>query len=67
MFFPFRELALGQTPLKVELGSQEVTIHYRDDALTAWAENVEGDLLTTVLVYEDGWLDFFPESKILSH
>ncbi len=52
-----------QTPLVVELGGQPVTIHYRRQALTAWAEDAQGNLLPGVLAYEQGWKAFNPDSE----
>ncbi len=34
---------------KLTVGDKAVTIHYEDDALTAWAEDAEGELLPAVL------------------
>lgn len=64
MFFPFRELNRTATPLKLKLGGREVSIHYRRQALTAWAEEADGKLLPGVLAYEEGWLAFNPNSKV---
>ncbi len=63
-FFPFSELEQATLPLKFEVGGQELLIHYRKDAMTAWATDSAGDLVTTVLAYKFGWLDFNPASKI---
>lgn len=64
MYFPFRELARTSTPFKLKLGGKEVTVHYRKAALTAWAEDAEGNLLPGVVAYEEGWMAFNPESKL---
>jgi hypothetical protein len=64
MFFPLRELEKSATPLKVRLGGQEVTVHYRRDALTAWAVDAKGNLLLGVLAYEQGWKAFNPGSEL---
>ena len=64
VFFPFTELRKARVPFAYALGEQEVTIHYDDAALTAWAENAAGELLPAVLVYRHGWLGFYPESKV---
>ena len=64
MFFPLRELNRSATPLQVELGGESITIQYRDDAVTAWAEDEEGELLPGVLVYTRGWMDFHPKSAV---
>ncbi len=63
MFFPFRELRRAKTPLEIQLGGESITVHYKKEALTAWATGAKGELLTAVLVYERGWLRFFPKSK----
>lgn len=64
MYFPFAELQKSKTPLTLKIGGQPVNIHFADDGLSAWAENESGELLPGVLSYKDGWLSFYPESKI---
>ncbi|MCH6553333.1 MAG: hypothetical protein IH793_04135 [Acidobacteria bacterium] len=59
----FRELERATTPLTLNLGGEQVTIHYRQSALTAWAEDAQGNLLPGVLAYEQGWRDFNPGSE----
>lgn len=66
LYFPFGELAKTATPLEMEIGGKSVVINYKNDALTAWAEDANGNLLAGVLAYQDGWLDFFPESEIFN-
>ena len=65
-FLSVNELFKTSSPVHVEIGGQKVSIFHKEDALTAWAENKEGELLSGVLVYNHGWLDFFPESEIFS-
>ncbi len=64
MFFPFRELEQVESPFAMSLGGQTVVVHFVKDALTAWAESVDGTLLPGVLAYESGWKDFFPTTKV---
>lgn len=64
MYYPFRELDKIDPPLKQVIGGKTVTIHYVKDAITAWAEDENGTLLTSVLAYEIGWKDFNPETKV---
>ncbi len=64
MFFPFRELDSAPTPLQFELGGRPVSVHYRPQALTAWGEDAQGNLLPGVLAYEEGWKAFNPDSRI---
>lgn len=64
IFFPFRELDKSSTPIKLKLGGQEFRVHYRRDALTAWAEDAKGNLLSAVLAYEKGWMAFNPGSAV---
>ena len=45
------------------LGETPVIVHYRKDALAAWAEDEDGNLLPGVLAYRPGWFDFNPGSK----
>lgn len=65
IFFPFQELNKMKIPFELEIAGSKVTIHYNNKALTAWAEDANGELLTTVLVYQDGWLGFYPNSQII--
>lgn len=64
VFFPFRELERAPSPLKYRLGGQEISIHFAGEGLTAWAEDASGQLLFSVLAYEDGWLAFNPRSSL---
>lgn len=64
MFFPFRELERGATPLRLTLGGKPVVIHYRGEGLTAWAEDAKGNLLPGVLAYQEGWMAFNPSSEV---
>ena len=64
MYYPFRELDKQSMPLEQVIGGKTITIHYVKDALTAWAEDASGNLLTGVLAYETGWKDFNPETEV---
>ena len=67
MFLPFRELRKVRRkdlPLRVDVGGRPVTVHYRKDAMTAWAEDAQGNLLSGVLAYDWGWKRFFPETEV---
>ena len=64
IFFPFRDLNRTETPFRTEVGGERITVHYRKKALTAWAEDADGNLITGVLVYRQGWMNFHPDSKI---
>jgi len=66
IYFPFVELAKTTTPLRLEIGGKKVAVNYENDALTAWAEDANGNLLAGVLAYQDGWLDFFQNLKSLT-
>jgi hypothetical protein len=63
MFFPFRELRRVAPPVRVKLGGEWVAVYYEEEALTAWAEDGKGNLLSGVLSYEEGWVSFNPESR----
>lgn len=63
-FFALRELEQAETPLSLEVNGQPVMIHFDAEGLTAWATDASGDLLTTVLAYESGWLTFFPNTQV---
>lgn len=65
-YFPLQELDRVTVPLSIDMAGRRVTIHYKRDAFTAWAEDADGKLLTGVLAYENGWLDFFPNSEIFT-
>lgn len=64
MYYPFRELDKTSSPFEQVIGGRKVVIHYKKDALTAWAEDTEGNLLIGVLAYETGWKDFNPQTSI---
>ena len=63
-YFPLSQLARAGEAIAVEIGGKPITIQYRHEGLTAWAEDADGNLLTGVLTYERGWRSFFPETKI---
>lgn len=63
-YFPFTELKKAQLPIELTLADKLVTIHYEEDALSAWAEDAEGKLLPAVLVYQSRWSAFNPKSTI---
>lgn len=63
MFFPFRELEKGASPIRVKVGSEWIAVRYESRALTAWAEDAKGNLLLSVLSYEEGWQAFNPQSR----
>lgn len=65
MFFPFQVLDKIKGSLGFEVEGKELTIHYRKEALTAWAEDMEGRLLPAVIAYKEGWMRFHPNSEIL--
>ncbi len=67
LFLPLEELNRVESPYRVKLGTESILIHHRKDAMTAWATNQEGEMLSTVLAYRDGWLSFFPDSTIFEH
>lgn len=65
-FYPLRELAEAGRPVHQSHNGETVTIHSEPEALTAWGEDAQGNLLPGVLVYQDGWMNFFPESIVYS-
>ncbi len=64
IYFPFSELDKATTPIEMKLGDEPITLHYNKNALTAWATDENGDLLTGVIVYDFGWMEFFSDSKV---
>ncbi len=62
-FFPFPELARADTPVRMSGGGTAITIHFDAEGLTAWAENDAGELLMSVLAYEQGWRSFYPHTS----
>lgn len=64
VFFPLTELARAKLPLKYTAGGENVFIHYKKNAMTAWALDAEGALLPAVLAYREGWMAFNPESEV---
>lgn len=63
-YFPFAQLKKAELPVELTVGDTVVTIHYEGDALTAWAEDAEGELLPAVLVYQSRWRAFNPETTV---
>ena len=63
VFYPFRELAKLDGPIRVTHDKETWTVHYKADAFTAWATGAHGALLPAVLAYESNWRDFQPESE----
>lgn len=66
IYFPFEELAKTATPLELEIEGKKILVSYKEDALTAWANDANGNLLAGVLAYQNGWLNFFPDSEIFN-
>jgi len=64
VYFPFNQLEKSNPPFGYKLGNIQLEIHYHKEAMTAWAEDSDGNLLPGVLAYEFGWLDFYPDSEI---
>ncbi len=62
-FFPFPELAGADTPVRMNVGGTAIAIHFDAEGLTAWAENDAGELLMSVLAYEQGWRSFYPHTS----
>lgn len=58
----FRNLETHASPIEMLLGGQKIRIFFKKDGLTAWAEDLDGNLLPGVLVYKEGWFAFFPNS-----
>jgi len=66
LFASLDALAGQDEPLAITLGGEGITLHTEPDGLTAWAEDGQGQLLPGVLAYRQGWLDFHPDSRLLS-
>lgn len=63
LWVSFSDLGGRSSPIEMTLGGQRIRIHFEQEALTAWAEDMDGNLLPGVLAYREGWFDFFPESR----
>ena len=63
VYFPFAELAKSQLPAHRSIGGKEIRVHYDDEGLTAWVTRLNGDRLSTVLMYAGSWRQFFPDSE----
>lgn len=59
----FEDLGESTTPVEMTLGGQRIRVFFVKEALTAWAEDLDGNLLSGVLAYREGWFSFFPESR----
>jgi hypothetical protein len=64
-FFPLRLLS-EDDPLKLTVDGRPLTIHHDAEGLTAWAEDGSGNLMMSVLAYQKSWLDFHPDSFVLT-
>ncbi len=64
VFFPLSELARVPIPHETRVGGQPVQIHFHPGGLMAWAEDPEGRLLSGVMAYRAGWMDFYPNSRV---
>lgn len=62
IWMPLTKLFARDSPVSVTLSGREVLVHHDVDAMTAWAEDLDGNLLMGVLAYEEGWRSFHPES-----
>jgi len=58
-----RDLENRERPVEMTLGGQRIRIFFNKEALTAWAEDLQGRLLPGVLAYREGWFDVFPDSR----
>lgn len=56
------ELERRDTPVEMVLGGERIRVFFEKEGLTAWAEDLDGNLLSGVLAYREGWHDFFPNS-----
>jgi len=63
LWVSLEDLAKRNNPVTLTLGGQSVRLFHDEDAMTAWAEDDDGNLLVGVLAYREGWRDFHPESK----
>ena len=63
LWVPLEELHRLESPLELTLGGQSIRLFHDADAMTAWAEDTDGELLSGVLAYREGWHDFFPKSR----
>ena len=59
----FRDLERRELPVEMAHGGERIRIFFEKEALTAWAEDLEGRLLPGVLAYREGWFDVFPDSR----
>ena len=62
-FFALEELFKKESPVKYNLDGEEVLIYFDKDGLTAWVEDGAGKMLSSTLVYDWAWKNFFPETK----
>lgn len=62
LWVPLRKLEGRENPIEMILGGQSIRLFHDTDAMTAWAEDTDGELLSGVLAYREGWHNFFPKS-----
>lgn len=63
VFFPFEMLFEKRSPLKYKIENQLLMIHFDKSGLTAWVEDVEGNMIPSVITYSWAWKAFYPDTE----
>ncbi len=63
VYFSFQRLFEENSPILYEIDNQIITIHFDEAGLTAWAEDKEGKMIASSIVYDWAWRTFFPDSQ----
>lgn len=67
VYFPFQTLFEEDSPIPYEIENQIINIHFNEAGLTAWAEDKDGNMITSSIVYDWAWLTFFPDTKTFNN
>ncbi|SFR52432.1 Protein of unknown function [Robiginitalea myxolifaciens] len=64
VFFPLAKLQSQDSPLEYTLGESTMIIHYSKEGMTAWAENLDGQVLPGSIAYDWAWKTFYPATVV---
>jgi hypothetical protein len=64
IFFPLEKLFEGTSPLTYKHNNKEVYIHFNASGLAAWAEDKNGSMIASTIVYDWAWTNFYPNTIV---
>lgn len=62
VFLPFENLFSKQSPIDYKLNDELISIHFNKDGITAWAEDGNGNMIPSAIVYNWAWKSFYPNT-----